>query len=212
MDEESLKKLKVTELKALLQERNLTVVGKKEELIQRLLSHEEQPSQKPKEAEEESFIPLKSESSAIKDTKSPKVPPPIKTDSNGTKAVEDDSVANRRARFGTTTIDDQINARRARFGSSDESKSASPSSTPVSTPSSIHSTVRTEETDNGLIIRSGKGKQTMEMVIGMDEVDRIKARQARFGTNAPILSQLESSEKISERKRRFSADPQTKPV
>jgi hypothetical protein len=211
MDEESLKKLKVTELKALLQERNLTVVGKKEELIQRLLSHEE-PSQSPKEAGEESFIPLKSESSASKETKSPKMPPPIKTDSNGAKAGEEDSVANRRARFGTTTIDDQINARRARFGSSDESKSASPSSTPVSTPSSINSSVRTEETDNGLIIRSGKGKRAMEMVIGMDEVDRIKARQERFGTNAPILSQLESSEKISERKRRFSADPQTKPA
>ena len=81
MDEESLKKLKVTELKALLQERNLTVVGKKEELIQRILSHENQsakPKEADKKAEEESYIPLKSDSPIKKGPKSPNAVPKAK--------------------------------------------------------------------------------------------------------------------------------------
>ena len=130
---------------------------------------------------------------------------------NGPKSTVEDFEAARRARFGTSTIEDQINARRERFGQSDESKSGIDLSASIgtssSTPSSIRSSINAEETEDGLIIRSGKGKKAMEMVIGMDELDRIKARQARFGTNAPVLSRLESAERIAERKRRFSTDP-----
>ena len=217
MDEESLKKLKVTELKALLQGRSLPVFGKKEELVQRLLSHEEQTAEAKeieKKPEEEAYISLKSESPAKKESKGPNAVP---------KVVKSPILQEMRKGEGPATaivekpkIDDQINARRARFGQPNDSKSASalstPISTPSSTPSSIHSSIKTEETEEGLVIRSGKGKQTMEMVIGADEMERIKARQARFGTNAPILSHLESAERIAERKRRFSAGPQTKPA
>ena len=54
-------------------------------------------------------------------------------------------------------------------------------------------------------IKSSKSKNAMEMTLPVDEIERIKARQARFGTTAPILQELEEARKLEERRQRFTA-------
>ena len=137
MDEEGLKKMKVSELKELLQAKGLPVAGKKEELIHRLLSTDAPEDQQ----------------------KSPNPQP-------------------------TQQQQQQI------------TQAAQPS---MSQQEDVGSNAEV------VTIKSSKSKNAMEMTLPVDEIERIKARQARFGTTAPILQELEEARKLEERRQRFTA-------
>ena len=133
MDEEGLKKMKVSELKELLQAKGLPVAGKKEELIHRLLSTDAPEDQQ----------------------KSPKPQPALQKQPTATLAQQN-------------VVEGESNA-------------------------------------DVVTIKSSKSRNAMEMTLPVDEIERIKARQARFGTTAPILQELEEARKLEERRQRFTA-------
>lgn len=143
MDEESLKKLKVAELKELLQAKGLPVAGKKEELIQRFLT-ESKPEVESEEVGKVVFSSQPSPSTVSK----PAIDKIIK----------------------------QGNDRKNENSSSEET----------------------------VTIKSSQSRNALAMKLSLDEVERIKARQARFGTTAPILQELEQARKLEERRQRFT--------
>jgi SAP domain-containing ribonucleoprotein len=187
MDEEELKKLKVPELKALLSERSLPLSGRKEELVQRLLDSQREPSNG------DEFISVSTtgaEPAAAKTTRDGAA----NFAASATRATTQDPMPARQARFGPVAPAASVSASSASLGSS-----APPASLdPAESAAKLHSKIT--PTDDGLLI-SGGGTQSLE--VGAEDIERMRARQTRFGTTAPVLAHLEALERHRGRQQRF---------
>lgn len=175
-----IKKMKLVQLKKECEKQGLSKTGRKAELVKRLLENlkENEESKKPKGVPAE--VPQAKKAAPAEKTE---VASSNKAAATETKAAggdsDEDKVAARKARFGTTSTDDKIKERQARFGTTKGSKLG------ISKEKLAARAKRfgiPPSQDASKLVSEDLKRKRMERFGIVDPVKRLSKRQKRFAT------------------------------